>query len=168
MDWLERCRERTWKSFDNPEDEPVWSLATDSLLDGLDELNGKMVDGLTMFAYWRYDETHRIVWEDKATVYWKAVKDLITEHVDKNAFNDDPVAENIIRKLVWYRSKLRDTRLYRLWIPILTPKMLDALRDNISARAKAYEEVGVILLTFPLRVYTMFKRGGIYQCCVDA
>jgi hypothetical protein len=153
--WQETCRQNTWNSFDNSEDEPDWSMVSDALLDALDELNGNMLDALTMFSYWRYEEDHEeVVWDRSGIKYWEAVEVLLKELVVQKGLSTSrhkwKVEHHIIHKLQWFSSRSPEEfhhRAFRLCIPILTPKMLDALERNILARAKAYEEVSVTSLT---------------------
>ena len=126
-EWFIACRRRTWANFDKPKGDPDWSKVSDNLLDELDELNGKTLEGQgDMFNF------------DKVP-YWTAVRKLFKKHVVEGAKDDDDVANHILKKLKWYlKESDHDVRLV---IPILTPKMLDALAIHISARSKAYEEV---------------------------
>ena len=137
--WAAKQRELNWNSFDRPKGEPDWSMVTPYLLDDLDELNGQWLEseGRTMFM----DSD-----DNKMVEYWNEVRDLIKKYVVKPQANYSSdykgewmVAENIIPKLRWYKYEANIQN--RLKIPILTPKMLDALAANIGASAKAYEEV---------------------------
>jgi len=150
--WLRTCWKRTWASFDSQEVEPDWSMASNSLLDELDELNGRMLIGLKMFSYWVDDEGEEDFKQRRP--YWDAVRDLMKKYVVNEADQENLVTKNILFKLRWYLSMNRHKQ--RLQIPILTPKMLDALAANFLARAKAYEEVSDIAYLIPL---TSFIAG---------
>ena len=134
MEWLKVCRQKTWDNFDNPKGDPDWSKVSNELLDELDELNGRELERLggSLFIYDR-DEQHD---------YWDAVRSLLKKHVVEGA--EDEVASQILKKLKWYLRGSKENN-DRLVIPILTPKMLDALAIHISARAKGYEEVRDVL-----------------------
>jgi hypothetical protein len=125
--WIERRQEKTWTTFDKPIGEPDWSWLSSDLFEGLDNLNNQWLkdDGLFIFD----DDNNK----SKATEYWKQVQDLFKRHVPDSSEMD------IIHKIRWYRREaiFQD----RLVIPMLTPKLLDALQANVKARAKAYEEV---------------------------
>lgn len=152
-EWVDRCRRKNWDSFDHPETEgkPNWSGISNQFWDELDELNGKQLDGLKMFSYWRYDETGQPDF-DKSP-YWDEVRKLLVKYAV-----DSEERDNLQSKLRWYKSK----RFYkeRLWTPMLTPKMLEALATNINKRAKAYEEVSdpacLLTLYFICVVYIHF------------
>lgn len=137
-DWFDQCITNTWASYDKLKGNPVWSMVSNTLLDELDKLNGEILDPLDLFTYWYEDED-----DEKKTEfisqYWTKLEELLMEHIKDN---DELVAKLIPYKLRWYRQAA--TFFDRLCIPILTPKMLDALATHISVRAKAYEEVSPI------------------------
>lgn len=128
---------KTWASYDNPQGEPDWSMVPDQLLDELDKLNGEMLNGLDMFSYYTFPEAGGSP-HFPPNPYWDAVKALLSEHI-VNGAEENVVTTNILAKLRWYTSK--NAYAERLWVPILTPKMLDALATYIKERARAYEEV---------------------------
>lgn len=139
--WLETLRSSMWTTFVNSNGKPEWSMLDKSMLEALDELNEQ----------WQEDEgLEMFVNGDKSTKYWKDVEAILVKYVTEphaNASHDSVeglVRDNILPKLRWYRNESRVKSFLR--IPILTPKMLDALAANISARAQAYEEVSDFLI----------------------
>jgi hypothetical protein len=140
IQWLERIQRKTWESFDNPKEKPDWCMAPSLLLEALDELNEGLGDGRLMFLD-----------NEKMDEYWVFVERLLEKYVVKVVNPTQPdykeeglVSQSILLKLWWYRNESQNNR--RLRIPILTPKMLDALAANITAGAKAYEEVSDFLI----------------------
>jgi hypothetical protein len=151
---MDKVRKSTWKSFDEPEGQPDWSMATSYLFDDLDALNVKWLgDGRHMFVQEEVDEVDP--WDE----YWVGVENILKKYVVQphlqlgrkkaaNAFEENEpdseagiIAKNIIPKLRWYKQDAGIAHLPRLRIPVLTPKMLDALAANITRGAEAFQEV---------------------------
>ena len=133
--WLGRVCAETWKHFDNHEGEPLWSMVNQEMLNKLDELNERWLEngGRTMFI------------EDEDGEYWKEVYKVLEEHIVSSMRTDrqeEIVRVNILAKLKWYANESGNEG-HRLTIPILTPKLLDALAANIDAAANAYQEVSL-------------------------
>lgn len=138
-EWLTKVRAQTWRQFDNPEAEPEWSMVTKEMLDELDEVNEK---------WWDQDKA-RLMFMDSPG-YWDDVKEVLNNHVVRTDPDDERgrlVRDNIIKKFRWYKNEA-GIEWHRLRIPILTPKLLDALAANIGAIAQGYEEVSHFVITF--------------------
>ena len=123
---------KTWDTFDNPKGEPEWQLVCWELINKLDELNGQ----------WLKDDGLRVFEKGASSDYWKGVRGLLRLYVVNGSREEEDekiVANNILSKVRWYEREAACND--RLVVPILTPKLLDALAANIGARARAYEEV---------------------------
>ena len=166
-DIMSDMRLATWDSFDNPNEssEPDWSMVSQYLLEELDDLNGKWLkdDGRLMFVNTNTDSDE--YWDE----YWDEVKALLNKYVVKvhqgihtrtvaqadgtkkavedEGFQDEwEIVKNIVPKLRWYKNEAGIANMPRLRIPMLTPKMLDALAANISRTADAFQEVSVVIM----------------------
>jgi hypothetical protein len=143
LEWIESLQTSTWDSYDNPKGDPEWSMFTSLLLRELDKLNEQWLeeDGRLMFS-----KPEGNNYSAKGLKYWQDVRKLVKKYVHPS--DDDEakwrVSENICSKVDWYFYE--SAQKHRLVIPILTPKMLDALAANITAGAKAYEEVSDFLI----------------------
>lgn len=135
-EWITHCRQRTWANFNSRRGEPDWSMVSDELLEDLDDLN----------KVWEESEGRLVfVKDDKDVVqYWTDVREVIETHVvetmNPSSEKGKVVATHILMKLDWYSSQA-GLEWNRVRIPLLTPRLVDALAANITAAAKSYEEV---------------------------
>ena len=83
--------------------------------------------------------------EEEIMQYWEKVEATLTTHVvSKNPTTQrgQTIVANIIPKLHWYMDMAEGGFDWGvLKIPLLTPKLLDALEANITSVSKSYEEV---------------------------
>jgi hypothetical protein len=144
--WRFDARARNWESFDNPKGEPDLSetMVSMEMLVKFDELN----------EMWEKDDG-RLMFLEKPNIngyYWAAVQDILKTYVcdiETTSEEGQMIVDNILKKLHWYVTEGgTNMDLPHQVVPILTPRLLDALAAHITTMAPAYEEVSHFIFFF--------------------
>ena len=143
VDRLEMLRSETWDSWNNPEEEPQVECLKkwESVIEKLDDL-GSMLEDFDL-----HDLTNGSIQSVQLRdTYWEAVEKVITTEIVKVNQAQGPaqiIKRNIRAKLQWHIN-CRTTRRERIPIPLVSPILLDRLKELVVAVNPAVEEVSIV------------------------